>query len=56
MQILYGKMDIKNGFWKMDCENGKEWNFVYVLPQEEGKPVQIVVPMSLQMGWVEHLP
>ncbi len=40
----------------MDCENKEDWNFVYVLLQEEGKPVQIVVPMSLQMGWVESPP
>lgn len=30
-----------------------EWNFAYVLPQEEGKPVKLVVPTSLQMGWIE---
>jgi hypothetical protein len=50
------KWDIKNGFWRMDCENGEEWNFAYVLPQEEGKLVQIVVPTLLQMGWVVSPP
>jgi hypothetical protein len=37
----------------MDCAVGEEWNFAYVLPQEDGKPVTLVVPTSLQMGWVE---
>ena len=50
------KWDIKDGFWRMDCAEGEEWNFAYVLPQEEGKPITLVVPTSLQMGWVESPP
>ena len=34
----------------MDCAEGEEYNFAYVLPQEEEKPVTLVVPTSLQMG------
>ena len=45
-----------DGFWRLDCQEGEEWNFAYVLPQEQGKPVQLVVPTSLQMGWVESPP
>jgi len=47
------KWDIKDGFWRLDVEEGTEWNFVYVLPQSPGKPIYLVVPTSLQMGWVE---
>ena len=43
-------------FWRMDCRDGEEWNFSYVLPQPEGAPIMIVVPTSLQMGWVESPP
>ncbi len=50
------KWDIKDGFWRMDCEKGEEYNFAYVLPQEEGMPITLVVPTSLQMGWVESPP
>jgi hypothetical protein len=50
------KWDIKDGFWHMDCAEGEEWNFTYVLPQKEGEPVLLVVPTSLQMGWVESPP
>ena len=50
------KWDIKDGFWRMDCAAGEEWNFAYVLPQEEGEPITLVVPTSLQMGWVESPP
>ena len=55
-KIFMAKWDIKDGFWRMDCAEGEEWNFAYVLPQEEGEPVTIVVPTSLQMGWVESPP
>jgi hypothetical protein len=51
-----GKWDIKDRFWRMDFEQGGEWNFAYDLPQEEDKQVQTVVPTSLQMGWVESQP
>ncbi len=55
-KIFMAKWDIKDGFWCMDCAEGEEYNFAYVLPQEEGKPVTLVVPTSLQMGWVESPP
>ncbi len=50
------KWDIKNGFWRMDCKVREEWNFVYLLPQEPNKPTKLVIPTSLQMGWVELPP
>jgi hypothetical protein len=40
----------------MDCEVGKENNFACVLPQDKGKSITLVVPTSLQMGWVESPP
>ncbi len=55
-KIFMAKWDIKDGFWRMDCGEGKEWNFAYVLPQDEGKPTMLVVLTSLQMGWVESPP
>ncbi len=55
-KIFMAKFDIKDGFWRMDCAEGEEWNFAYVMPQEEGQPVRLVVPTSLQMGWIESPP
>jgi hypothetical protein len=49
-------MDIRDGFWQMDTEEGAEWNFSYVLPQCPGQPSYLVLPTSLQMGWVESPP
>jgi hypothetical protein len=54
-KIFMAKWDVKGGFWWMDCEVGEELNVAYVLPQEDGKPITLVVPMSLQMGGVESL-
>ena len=51
--IFAAKEDIKDGFWRLVAEEGAEWNFAYVLPQAEGQPKKIVVPTSLQMGWIE---
>jgi hypothetical protein len=55
-KVFMAKWDIKDGFWRMDCAEGEEWNFAYVLPQEEGKPTILVVPTLLQMGWVKSPP
>jgi hypothetical protein len=32
-KVFMAKWNIKDGFWHMDCEEGEEWNFAYVLPQ-----------------------
>jgi hypothetical protein len=55
-KIFMAKFDIKDGFWRLDCEEGEEWNFAYVLPQHDGEPTRLVIPTSLQMGWVESPP
>jgi hypothetical protein len=57
-KVLMAKFDIKDGFWRFNCEEGEEWNFsyVYVLPQAAGEPAKLVVPSLLQMGWVESPP
>jgi hypothetical protein len=54
--ILMEKWDIQDGFWRLNCRQGEEWNFCYVWPQEPGKPCRLVVPTLLQMGWVESPP
>jgi hypothetical protein len=30
--VFMAKWDIKDGFWRLDAEDGIEWAFVYVLP------------------------
>ena len=54
--ILMAKWDIQDGFWRLNCRDGEEWNFCYVWPQAPGEPTRLVVPDSLQMGWVESAP
>ena len=55
-KIFMAKWDIKDGFWRMGGEKGQEYNFAYVLPQPPGHPIILVIPTSLQMGWVESPP
>ena len=55
-KVFVAKWDIKDGFWRLDCATGEEWNFAYVLPQPDGAPIKLVVPTSLQMGWIESPP
>jgi hypothetical protein len=55
--IFLAKWDIKDGFWHLDCEEGQEWNFAYVLPQQQpSTSTELVIPTSLQMGWIKSPP
>ena len=31
-KIFQAKWDIKDGFWRLYCKKGEEWNFCYFLP------------------------
>ena len=56
-KIFMAKWDIKDGFWRLDCEQGEEWNFAYVQPSTVGTgDIALVIPTSLQMGWIESPP
>ena len=52
-KVFQGKWDIKDGFWRIDCKEGEECNFCYVLPQKSVMPITLLVITSLQMGWIE---
>ena len=55
--IFMAKWDIKDGFWRLDCEQGEEWNFAYVQPSTVASgDISLVIPTSLQMGWIESPP
>jgi hypothetical protein len=54
-KIFMAKWDIKDGFWRLDCTRGEEWTFAYVLPTPPDTPTTLVIPTSLQMGWIESL-
>jgi hypothetical protein len=51
--VLLGKVDLSDGFWRMIVKPSQRYNFCYVMPQPEGEPVRIVIPSALQMGWRE---
>ena len=35
--LLFAKLDIKDGYWQLAVERGAEWNFAYVLPPAPGQ-------------------
>ena len=49
--VMFSKIDIKDGFWRMVFQEGEEWNFAYVLPRHPGDEIILVVLEALQMGW-----
>ena len=54
--MMFSKLDIKDGYWRMMVEYGKHLNFAYVLPDVAGARIRIVIPSALQMGWAESPP
>ena len=56
LHILFSKLDISDGFWRLVVREKDSYNFAYVLPQQAGNPTRIVVPSAVQMGWVESPP
>ncbi len=53
LHILFSKLDISNGFWRLVVHRDDCYNFAYVLPQESRQPTRLVIPAAVQMGWVE---
>ena len=50
------KGDIEDGCWRTFTEEEGKWNFACVLPTTaEHQEPSIVVPKSIQMGWVESM-
>ena len=53
--ILFCKLDIKDGYWRMCVPKSQEEQFCYVLPKTPDsppdEPVMLVVPAAIQMGW-----
>lgn len=45
--IYFIKYDVSDGFWRMVAAKGSNWNFTYVLPQEEGKHIRLSVSNAL---------
>ena len=58
--LLFAKLDIKDGFWRLMVSDKDAWNFCYIIPPSNSATpkdeIQIVVPNCLQMGWCESPP
>ena len=45
--MLFSKLDIKDGYWKMIVERAKHINFAYVLPDVPGARIRLVILSAL---------
>ncbi len=55
LHILFSKLDLSDGFWRLIVHGTDCYNFAYVLLQATGAPTKMMVPSAVQMGWVESL-
>ena len=51
--VLFSKIDLADGFWRMTVPPAERYNFAYVMPDPPGSPIRLVLPSALQMGWCE---
>ena len=51
--VLLSKLDLADGFWRMQVPEEHKYNFAYVLPDRPGEPTRVVIPSALQMGWAQ---
>ena len=50
--MLFSKLDLSDGFWRMLVAKGAEFNFAWQLSQlDPSTPKRVVIPAALQMGW-----
>ena len=51
--VLLSKLDLADGFWRMQVPEEHKYNFDYVLPDRPSEPTRVVIPSALQMGWAQ---
>ncbi len=51
--IMFAKIDLSDGSWRMLVHESDKWNISYVLPGALGDSVRLIIPHALQMGWTE---
>ncbi len=53
--ILFSKIDLTNGYWRLIIEKESRWHFTYALPGPPGSLLWLVILSLLQMGWNKSL-
>ena len=54
--LLFSKIDLKDGYWRMVVNKCNSWNFAYPLqPEHTHDESKLTIPNALQMGWLESL-
>jgi hypothetical protein len=50
------KIDVADGFYRVNLDERQALSLACLLPQEPGEPQLVAVPLALPMGWVESPP
>jgi len=45
--MLFSKLDVKDSYWRMVVEQGRNLKFAYVLPDVDGARIRLVIPSAL---------
>jgi len=53
--IIMAKWDIKDGFWRLDAEDGAEWNFHMCCPNTPASPATSWYPPHFRWDGSNHL-
>ena len=51
--LLFSKIKLSDGFWRMKVPEDQKWNFSYVMPDKEGERTRTFVPSDLHMEWCQ---
>ena len=55
--LLFSKINLKDGYWRMVVDRRDSWNFAYILPLEHAiDEPKLIIPNALQIGWSEFPP
>jgi hypothetical protein len=54
--VYQSKYDLKDGFYKLHFRPAHALNLAVVLPQYEGLPPLVAIPLCLTMGWINSPP
>jgi hypothetical protein len=54
--VYLSKIDVADGFYRVDLETATAPTLAVILPHQAGEPPLVAIPLSLPMGWVESPP
>ena len=51
--VMLENINLSDGLWRIIVKEEAKWKIFYVMQDPTDTPHHLVIPLSLQMGWVE---